>query len=454
MKIIQDSITEDDFAAILQEKDNVIIDVFTEWCQPCQELKGVLEEIENENKSIAITSINLESNDWIAEKFAISSIPHLLFFKNGKKKLDFVGGAPKSLIEKYLANAFEDKPFFSTIKAKNRIELEKGISKNGKTLILPIDNSDQEKIGMFNQLTPYLLEIFADRPEIQLKILDITNNSAIQKEYENVDSLIGLFYENGELKGTQGIYSPDLIIIGIMELFEGKKTIQKKQSISEADFESLKAKGSCVIEISKQKGYVSQLVKPFYYRMAKDTPQIPFYSIEFDLNKSWIQSKLEIKDEEYQDFGEEGKKVPYYIFVKDGKVLKETGPIPPEEMVMLVNGDLLGLYKVEYYTQGVSEEEFRNIIKKNSFVIVDVYADWCGPCKMMKPIFSNLSGKYENIKFVSVNNDCAQWLGAPDHYDFDGIPAFLFFVKGELAYKQIGGLEEEDFIALIDKHMQ
>ncbi len=188
--------------------------------------------------------------------------------------------------------------------------------------------------------------------------------------------------------------------------------------------------------------------------MAKDTPQIPFYSIEFDLNKSWIQSKLGIEDEEYSDFGEDGKKVPYYIFVKDGNVIKETGPIPPEEMVMLVNGEILELYRVESYPEGLSEEEFEEVVNSNLFVIVDVYADWCGPCKMMKPIFSNLSGKYENIKFISINSDCAQWLGDSDHYDFDGIPTFLFFKNGEMVYKQIGGLGQEDFMELIDEHLQ
>ena len=454
MKIIEDAIDQKAFQSLLREKDKIIIDVFAEWCVPCKELKAVLEEIEKENQSIAVISINLESNDWLSEKYEITAIPHLLFLKEGVIKNHFTGSAPKQLIEKYVANTFEDVPFFSTHSATSRKEIEDSIKQSGKVIILPIDRENKEKMDVFEQLTPYLMEIFSDHTEISFKIIDITGNSSISKDYAYFGPLIGLFYNNGQLIGTQGIYSPDLAMIGIMEQYENKRPIKQKAKITEKEFDAIKSNGSCVIEIAKQKGYVSQIVKPFYYRMAQDNTKIPFYSIEYEENKPWIELSLGIVDEEYQDFGEDGKKIPYYLFIKYGKVIKETGPVPPEEMESIIKGDVLNLYKVEAYPNGISEEDFEKLIQSHRFVIVDAYADWCGPCKMMKPIFADLSSIYDNIKFVSINSDCTPWLGDSKHYDFDGIPAFLFFNKGELAYKQIGGLSKEEFSDLIKEHLQ
>ena len=48
---------------------------------------------------------------------------------------------------------------------------------------------------------------------------------------------------------------------------------------------------------------------------------------------------------------------------------------------------------------------FENVIKTQKLVIVDFYADWCGPCKMLSPVIANMANEFPNINFCKVNVD-------------------------------------------------
>ena len=453
MKTINEAIELSEFETMLEENENLIVDLFAEWCQPCQDLHGILEEIEKDNSDLTIVSINIEENDWIAMDYEVTTIPQLLFFKNGEKVQTFSGCAPRKLIEAYIENAFNGKSFFNEISSKSKEELEKAIKADGKAVILPYSPSDDEKMEMFNQLTPYFLEIFSNKIDIKFRPLNIDENEEILADYADLEPLIGLFYNNGELKGKQGVYSPDLLLIGILEFIEGKNPIVKKSNISYEEFEELTSKGNSVVIFTKENGFVNLLVKPFIYRLAKDLPDLPFYAIDYDKN-SWIDSELGIDGDEYGDFNEEGKKTPYFMFIKDGEIIKECGPIEPDAMLSTVKGDILDLFNVEDFPEGISEEDFEKILKENPKVVVDAYTVWCGPCKAMKPIFLELSGDFTDVKFISINFDEAPWLGDDNHYEFDAIPTFLLFKDGELAHKQIGGLPKPAFEELIKEHLE
>lgn len=80
-------------------------------------------------------------------------------------------------------------------------------------------------------------------------------------------------------------------------------------------------------------------------------------------------------------------------------------------------------------------------------VVVDVYTDWCGPCKMVAPIFEAVSLKMHGVcKLVKLNLGESQDIGT--RYGVSGVPAFLFFNKGKLVgmsvgYKDQRALEQE-----------
>ncbi|WP_035586990.1 thioredoxin [Hippea jasoniae] len=76
--------------------------------------------------------------------------------------------------------------------------------------------------------------------------------------------------------------------------------------------------------------------------------------------------------------------------------------------------------------------------------IIDFYADWCGPCKMVEPILNELSKEYDGkIKFYRVNTDQEQELAAL--FGIRSIPSLLFVPVGEQPQMAVGALPKEAF---------
>lgn len=94
------------------------------------------------------------------------------------------------------------------------------------------------------------------------------------------------------------------------------------------------------------------------------------------------------------------------------------------------------------------ETEFDSVIKEGK-VLVDFYADWCGPCKMVAPIVEKLAGEYEDMNFLKINVDEAPRLAA--RFEVYSIPTLLLFENGKLTNKQVGYVPEPRLKAFIGK---
>ena len=95
-------------------------------------------------------------------------------------------------------------------------------------------------------------------------------------------------------------------------------------------------------------------------------------------------------------------------------------------------------------------EEFeKEVIKSETPVFVDFYAEWCGPCKMIAPVVEKLSEEYNgDVKFIKVNVDEAQELAVK--YNVMSIPTLLLFKDGNIAGQQMGALPEPMLKGWID----
>lgn len=94
----------------------------------------------------------------------------------------------------------------------------------------------------------------------------------------------------------------------------------------------------------------------------------------------------------------------------------------------------------------------QEVVKSNLPVVVDVYATWCGPCKMITPIFEELSKELSSTyKFVKLNIDEERDIAI--QYNVSSIPTFLFFKGGQLVAKETGFMNKDALKAKVEKHL-
>ncbi|MDL2256732.1 thioredoxin [Bacteroidales bacterium OttesenSCG-928-I14] len=97
----------------------------------------------------------------------------------------------------------------------------------------------------------------------------------------------------------------------------------------------------------------------------------------------------------------------------------------------------------------INDSNFKELISGDKLVVVDFWAEWCGPCKMIAPFVDELATEYEGkaiIGKVNIENDDSQDL--PIDYGVRSIPTLLFFKNGELVDKHVGATTKS---ALEDK---
>lgn len=99
----------------------------------------------------------------------------------------------------------------------------------------------------------------------------------------------------------------------------------------------------------------------------------------------------------------------------------------------------------------ISAAEFDNIISSNKMVVVDFYADWCGPCKGMKATLSEVEGSYSDILFGTVNIDRANSLA--NEFGVRSIPTVILFKDGKKFSQWTGSKPKSFVITEINKLM-
>ena len=98
-------------------------------------------------------------------------------------------------------------------------------------------------------------------------------------------------------------------------------------------------------------------------------------------------------------------------------------------------------------TIAMTMDNLESTIENNDIVLIDFWADWCGPCKMFGPIFENLSNTHVDIVFAKVDTEAEQALAA--QFGIQSIPTVAAFRENILVFAQPGALPAEALEELI-----
>ncbi len=96
----------------------------------------------------------------------------------------------------------------------------------------------------------------------------------------------------------------------------------------------------------------------------------------------------------------------------------------------------------------INTEDFEDTITDNDIVLVDFWAEWCGPCKRFGPIYEKTSEEYQGVVFAKLDTEANRELSG--QLGIEGIPTLMAFREGVLVFNQAGALPGQALKQVID----
>ena len=96
----------------------------------------------------------------------------------------------------------------------------------------------------------------------------------------------------------------------------------------------------------------------------------------------------------------------------------------------------------------ITDKDVERVIQENKKVVIDCYATWCGPCKMLSPIIDDVAEEYEDVAFFKVDVDNNREIVSK--YEIVSIPVLLVFEDGQLKNRSLGLISREEVCDLIN----
>ncbi|OOG23062.1 thioredoxin [Thioalkalivibrio denitrificans] len=104
---------------------------------------------------------------------------------------------------------------------------------------------------------------------------------------------------------------------------------------------------------------------------------------------------------------------------------------------------------IHHVTDASFEDE---VLKAEQPVLVDYWAEWCGPCKMIAPILDEIASEYgDKLKVAKLNID--ENPGTPPKYGIRGIPTLMLFKGGNVEATKVGALSKSQLTAFLDQNI-
>lgn len=97
----------------------------------------------------------------------------------------------------------------------------------------------------------------------------------------------------------------------------------------------------------------------------------------------------------------------------------------------------------------ITDTNFDETVKNNKLVLVDFWAGWCGPCRALAPIFSDVSSQYEGkVKFVKIDIEKNQHLA--EKYKIMSIPMLAVFKNGDIQASKVGSMTKDAMSSFVE----
>lgn len=108
----------------------------------------------------------------------------------------------------------------------------------------------------------------------------------------------------------------------------------------------------------------------------------------------------------------------------------------------------VNFYKIENFREATDHQQLTQLIHSSNLLVLDIYADWCQPCRYIGPKFQELSKSHADVTFVKINMDSL----SPEQIKEFGVtvlPTFLYFKDGKFVDKVMGA----NILDVVDKMM-
>lgn len=100
-------------------------------------------------------------------------------------------------------------------------------------------------------------------------------------------------------------------------------------------------------------------------------------------------------------------------------------------------------------TTDLTKENFASTIEGNGVVLIDFWADWCGPCQRFSPIYDEASARHEDVVFAKLDTEANQEIAAA--LEIQSIPTLMGFRDGALVFRQSGLLNGKQLDSLVEQ---